>query len=146
MAQFMNDLHDATLFELDLPDEIDTKYSISVQVPQYLPSAICPDVAELYDDRKYKQLLRNIDDSSVPDEIKAFLKLAAARHIVFNYSKIADFYAHADKDVQKLFEDSALVIIDINDAIANGYVKLSNKITDIINRTGKPSSGAIGDT
>ena len=40
--------------------------------------------------------------------------------------------AHAEPEVQKLFEKSALVIIDVNDAIANGYVQLATDITDIM--------------
>lgn len=38
----------------------------------------------------------------------------------------------AEPEVQKLFEKSALVIIDVNDAIANGYVQLATDITDIM--------------
>ena len=60
-----------------------------------------------------------------------FLKYAAARHLAFNYSKIADYYAHQGKEMQALMEKSALVIIDLNDAIANGYVTLQNRIMDI---------------
>ncbi|EEP88958.1 transcriptional regulator, partial [Yersinia kristensenii ATCC 33638] len=37
---------------------------------------------------------------------------AAERHTIFNFSKIADYYAHAPADIQALFEQSALVIID----------------------------------
>ena len=48
----------------------------------------------------------------------------------------ADYYAHATPEMQKLMENSALVIIDINDAIANGYVNFSNLIKDISNANG----------
>ena len=34
--------------------------------------------------------------------------------------------------IQQLMEDSALVIIDINDAIADGYVRLSKTIQDLL--------------
>lgn len=34
--------------------------------------------------------------------------------------------------MQELMEDSALVIIDFNDAIAKGYVKLNKRIEDIL--------------
>lgn len=34
--------------------------------------------------------------------------------------------------MQKLFEKSALVIIDVNNAIANGYVQLTSDIADIM--------------
>lgn len=126
------------LFDI-LPDEVDDKYTNKVDVPQYLPSAECPSIYSLYDDRKYKNLIHNIEVSNVPDDIKEFLRLGASRHIVFNYSKIADYYAHSNADVQKLFEESALVIIDMNDAIANGYVKLSSELESIMLKTGIPA-------
>ena len=51
---------------------------------------------------------------------------------MFNYAKIADYYAHATPEVQNLMEKSALVIIDFNDAIMNGYVELSKEISQIV--------------
>jgi hypothetical protein len=51
---------------------------------------------------------------------------------VFNYSLIADYYAHATPEMQDLMEQSALVILDIDDAIANGYVKLSAKMQQLV--------------
>ena len=71
------------------------------------------------------------------EEEKKFLLAAATRHLVFNYSKIANYYAHSSKEVQELMEDSALVILDIDDAIAKGYVKLSKNIEKIMRTTGK---------
>ena len=43
--------------------------------------------------------------------------------------------AHAEPEVQKLFEKSALVIIDVNDAIANGYVHLKRQRKKIPTKT-----------
>lgn len=126
------------LFGEFIQKEEDKKYTTKVSIPQYLPSAVCPSIYELYDIRKYQELMNHINNSNVSDEDKTFLKLAATRHIVFNYAKIADYYAHAGAELQKLMEESALVIIDIDDAIANGYVKLSKNIEDIMNRTGIP--------
>jgi len=117
--------------------EVDTKYTAKVLPPQYLPSAIAPKMHELCDLAQYKKLMQNINKSDIPDEIKDFLKLGATRHIVFNYAKIADFYAHAEPEVQRLMEESALVIIDIDDAIVNGYVKLSKNIKQIMDQTGR---------
>ena len=110
----------------------DNKYSRAIKVPQYTPSNIKPHLEELCDKTKYTELLRNINCSDLPEDIKKFLRLGATRHIVFNYSKIADYYAHSDKEVQELFEQSALVIIDIDDAIANGYVKLSQRMKELV--------------
>lgn len=66
--------------------------------------------------------------SGVDDEEKRFLIEAAKRHNVFNYSKIADYYAHATPEMQHLMERSALVIIDFDKAIQYGYVQLSDEI------------------
>lgn len=99
----------------------------------------CPKLSELYNIDKYRTLVKHINDSNISEEDKTFLKYAAARHIVFNYSKIADYYAHASKEMQQLMEESALVIIDVDDAIANGYVKLSKRIETIMKETGRPA-------
>lgn len=129
-------MDDFDLFDV-VETEEDKKYTTKVGIPQYLPSMECPSIYSLYDDAKYKELVRNIRQSNISDEDKAFLEMAATRHIVFNYSRIADYYAHASKDVQKLMEQSALVIIDLDDAIANGYVKLSDNIRKIMEESGR---------
>lgn len=110
----------------------DTKYSRAIRTPQYIPKDSKPPVSALASYDKYSQLLYNINNSNVSEEEKKFLRFAASRHIVFNYSKIADYYAHADKEMQELMEQSALVILDIDDAIANGYVKLSAKMKQLV--------------
>lgn len=115
----------------------DDKYTKKIQVPQYVPNNVCPKLDELINTQKYGKFIAHINSSNVSDEEKKFLRFAASRHIVFNYAKIADYYAHASKEMQKLMEESALVIIDIDDAIANGYVKLSKEIMDIVETTGR---------
>ena len=110
----------------------DNKYSRTIKIPQYEPSNIKPNLWELYDKSKYTELARNIARSDVPEDVRDFLLFAATRHIVFNYAKIADYYAHAEPEIQRLMEQSALVIIDIDDAIANGYVKLSQRMRELI--------------
>lgn len=110
----------------------DTKYSRAIRVPQYEPSSEMPSLNELYDVTKYSKLVAKINKSDVSDEEKKFLKFAASRHIVFTYSKIADYYAHANKEMQELMEESALVILDMDDAIANGYVALTEKMQQLI--------------
>lgn len=122
-----------TLFESaeNLVDE-DNKYSKTIKIPQYVPSEVSPSLQELVATTKYSELVANIKKSNVTEEEKDFLIKAATRHIVFNYSKIADYYAHATPEMQRLMEQSALVIIDFDDAIANGYVALSEKMKSMI--------------
>lgn len=110
----------------------DFKYSRAIKIPQYVPNSESPLLESLIDFTKYTELIRNIQNSKVTPEQKSFLKYAAARHLVFNYALIADYYAHADKEMQELMEQSALVILDIDDAIANGYVKLTKKMNQLI--------------
>lgn len=122
------------------PLKEDTKYSAyetKTLVPQYEPSRVKPMIESLTNTDKYGKLIRNINNSTVSDEEKKFLKLAAARHIVFNYALIADYYANAEPEMQELMEQSALVILDIDDAIANGYVKLTKDIRAILEQSGE---------
>ena len=85
-------------------------------------------VKDLYNEQKSLELLEKIKKSKVSNAEKEFLIMATFRHVVFNYSKIAEYYAQSNKEMQELMEDSALVIIDFNKAIENGYVNLSNEI------------------
>lgn len=110
----------------------DTKYSRAITIPQYLPSSVMPHVDSLVNYEKYSQLLKHINESGVSEEEKKFLKLAATRHIVFDYARIADYYAHSSGEMQELMEESALVILDIDNAIANGYVELSGRMKELI--------------
>ena len=97
--------------------EEEEKYSQSVESPIYHVTGDVPDISELCDTSKYHELLRDIEtDESITEEEREFLKLAATRHIVFNYKKIAEYYADADAGMQGLMEDSALVIIDFDKA------------------------------
>lgn len=120
------------LIDSKLTKQTDNTYTKKINIPQYNPSDTKPYVESLYDIKKYSKLIRNINNSNVTEDEKRFLKFAAARHIVFNYSLIADYYAHSNKEMQELMEESALVILDINDAIANGYVKLSKDIEKLL--------------
>lgn len=119
--------------EDELGEEMqDDKYTLKVKIPQYEITGECPEISDMLDSSKEDELIQEVEAADIPDEIREFLIQAAHRHNVFNYRNIAEYYAHAEPEVQKLFEKSALVIIDVNDAIANGYVQLASDITDIM--------------
>lgn len=124
------------LFELP-KKEINSAYTKKIQIPHYMPSTEAPHIESLVDYKKYSELVRDINNSSVTEEEKKFLRYAATRHLVFTYSRIADYYAHASAEMQTLMEKSALVILDVDDAIANGYVKLSKNIEKILEESGE---------
>lgn len=126
----MDGIHkQASLFSAELePDQGDSKYSSKIEAPVYEPKNKKPHLLELVDIAKSNSLIREVLASDIPQDVKEFLIEAAKRHSVFNYEKIADYYAHATPEVQHLMEKSALVIIDFGKAIQNGYVKLCDEI------------------
>ena len=106
----------------------DKKYTTKLATPIYEIKGECPDISEILSLDKFNNLVNSINSSGLSDGQKAFLIFAANRHIVFNYEKIAEFYAHQDFEMKQLMEDSALVIIDYNKAIESGYVKMSSAL------------------
>jgi hypothetical protein len=115
-------------FSLDDLTEDET-YTRKIEPPTYEPTEeTAPGIDELCDKSKYNDLVRYIDNADIPQEVADFLRLAATRHIVYDYGRIAEFYAHQPKEIQDLMESSALVIIDYDKAVANGFVKLTNEL------------------
>ena len=109
-------------------EDTSVKYTKKVETPIYEPRGVKPHILELCDSEKTKRLIREIENSSLDDFEKKFLIEAAHRHSVFNYSKIADYYAHASKEMQELMEKSALVIIDYDKSIEYGFTKLTKEL------------------
>ena len=129
-----------TGFELGQIEDIDSgvfgderkmdedKYTAKLETPIYEIKGENPTIQELYNNDKTGNLVEKILKTNMPDDVKGFLMAAATRHTVFNYEKIAEFYARQDADIKSLMEESALVIIDYNKAIENGYVKLTKEL------------------
>lgn len=111
-------------------DGRDALYTKKIQAPIYTPKGEKPALEQLVDRSKTDQLLDEISAAKIPEEIKSFLYYAAARHMVFNYERIAEYYAHAPAPVQDLMEKSALVIIDFQKAIELGFVALSEALAE----------------
>ena len=114
------------------PDSDDQPYTHKVSIPIYEPSGDCPTMSEMLDRTKVVELINEIDKAQIPPDVAAFLKYAAERHAVFTYSKVANFYAHQSKEVQLLMERSALVIIDFDAAIENGFVKMTDTLAELV--------------
>tara|TARA_R110002167_G_scaffold69576_5_gene196016 strand:+ start:1902 stop:2627 length:726 start_codon:yes stop_codon:yes gene_type:complete len=116
--------------------EEDNIYTRKIIAPTYEPKNKKPNIEEVLNKEKTNQLIDKIKLSNLDDEEKNFLIECAFRHTVFDYSKIADYYAHSNKEVQQLMEESALVIIDFEKAIEQGYVKLTKKIAESFKKNG----------
>lgn len=106
-------------------------YTSKIEAPIYEPKGKRPAVSELTNRDKTDALLAEIKAANLPREIAEFLTMAAERHTVFDFARIAEFYCHAEPGVQALMEKSALVIIDFDAAIENGFVRLTDRLSDI---------------
>lgn len=122
--------------ETSREESTEDPYTKKIQAPVYEPKGEKPSAMELVDSTKTIELREEILRAKLPDDISSFLLSAADRHRVFDYRKIAEFYAHAEPEVQNLMERSALVIIDFNKAIENGFVKLTSEIAEAYNSDG----------
>jgi hypothetical protein len=117
--------------EDDIKEEEADMLSKNIKAPTYDPKNEKPIEAELFNEDKTKELIQKIGLANITSAEKDFLIKAAYRHTVYNYQNIADYYAHSRKEVQELMEESALVVIDLRDAISNGFVKLTQNIQEL---------------
>lgn len=127
-------------------EEDEENYVRNLKPPVYEPTSEQPEVEQLFDDTHTKVLMEEIEAvTDLPEEVRAFLAHAARRHTVFNFDLIAEFYAHASPSEQRLFERSGLVIIDFEDAIANGFVKLDKRMASIFSEERSQDNGNIDE-
>lgn len=122
-------------------------YTKTIEPPVYTPKGDKPSLSELYDNEKAKQFEKRIEEAEVPDDIKVFLNAAAQRHVVFDYHQIAEYYCHAAPEVQDLMEQSALIIIDFDKALENGYLHYTDRMKKLVG-IDKPTTSddpVIGD-
>lgn len=114
----------------DAPDE--NIYTDKIKAPIYTPKGLMPKIHEVYGALKYDDLVNKIEASNVDESIKKFLILAAARFVRIDYHLVAEYYSHVkESEVKKLFEELALVIVDFNSAIENGFVKMVEELDEI---------------
>ena len=106
-------------------------YTKTVNLPQYEIKGDKPNLGKLFDSAKADQLIEQIENSSISNQEKDFLKMAAYRHVIIDFEAVAEYYANASKEMQQLMEDSALVLIDYDNAIANGFTALTESLEDI---------------
>jgi hypothetical protein len=112
-------------------DNEDEEYTKVVNIPQYQVGGVHPELVDLVNGDKVADLISEIEESNLNEDEKEFLKKAAYRHYVFDYRNIAEYYANAPKKMQELMERSALIIIDYEDAVMNGYVNLSKDLQEM---------------
>ena len=128
----VNDMLEALANGEQMPDLTqpadDNTYTQTVDIPIYHPTGPQPAIEELTDRSTADELIGQIRQAELPPAIERFLLDAAERHVAFNFERIANYYAHSSPDIQALMERSALVIVDYDQAIANGFVRLKEDI------------------
>ena len=116
--------------EIDKNEE-KTKYTRKMTFPIYEPKGRMPHISELVNVVKRNELIKDIEaDKDLPEDLKNFLLVSAERHVSFNFSKIAEYYAHLNVKFKKHFENSALVIIDYDKAIRNGFIAFEKAVDE----------------
>lgn len=118
--------------DLDFITEDDEKYTQKIGEIAYEPSNKKPDILDLVDTKKANKLMSEINQLNIPQDEKNFLIIASTRHYIFDYSKIADYYANSNPKIKELMEKSALVIIDFDKAIQNGFVEMSEELSKLV--------------
>lgn len=126
LDQMLNDLN-----RNDENNQTENNYSQEVKIPHYEIVGEQPQPTELIDTTYTDKLIQHIKETDLTDDVKNFLIAGTTRHIVFNYAKIAEFYPHQTPEVQQLMENSALVIVDADDAIANGFASFDRTINKL---------------
>lgn len=123
-------------------DDLQNPYSTKIEAPIYEIRGEKPSEDELVDVAKVRELLDNIEAADVPEKVKAFLRVCAYRHAVIDFELMAEYYAHAPKEVQELMEENALVIIDFENAVENGFVRMTQDLSAIYEKNKEILYGA----
>lgn len=121
------------LDNLDISDEVpaESKYTRKIKTPIYELKGENPTVNEMINTERADKLIEMINRSNATDEVKEFLLKTATRLYEFRYDNIAEFYAHQDAETKDLMEKLALVIIDFDKAIENGYIEMNKHIEEV---------------
>lgn len=113
----------------NLKNELDNKFSANLGTVIYEPKETNHSPEDLYNIDE--SIFDEIDALNSSDELKKFLKLRACWLAELSFDKIADYYAYqATPEEQAIFEKLALVLLDRDKLIENGYSDLLKDIDD----------------
>tara|TARA_B110000285_G_scaffold226796_1_gene287086 strand:- start:469 stop:1056 length:588 start_codon:yes stop_codon:yes gene_type:complete len=118
---------------LDLPmlKELNQEGLFDIEIPFYTPSEIQPEIFELANLDKTKDLIKKIDLLKVDESLKEILKIRASFFTDFNFQKIADYFYKENKEVQDVFKDLGLVILAPKEALKRGFIELSENVFEL---------------
>lgn len=130
-AALVEGIRSQPLPDADEREAAEQQYTSLIESPVYEPRGDRPAPASLVDTTRRDALVAEIIGTDMEPDVADFLQQAASRHLKFDYAQIAEFYAHADAEVQALMEASALVIIDADRAIELGFARLVDDLLDL---------------
>lgn len=113
---------------LENGEELDDKYSQNVGEVVYEPKNTDWKETDLFvEEEKFDQEIELIQNPL----LQRMFKLRKAIFTKFDFSKIADYYAYqATEEEKKMFEKLALVLLDKDQLIENGFSKILDSITE----------------
>jgi ParB-like chromosome segregation protein Spo0J len=117
---------------LDVPKEKDLNDEdlFDINLPFYTPSEVEPDINELADLSKTKNLIDKINSLEITEDLKEILKARASFFTDFNFQKIADYYYKQNQEVKELFKDLGMVILAPKEALEKGFIELSDYLIE----------------
>lgn len=125
LEEFMVNIEDAEVEE--------EEFKFDASIPQYEVKGENVSIGECFDCERVDKLLKEIRDSGLDEEEKRLLSIGAYRLATINYRKVAEYYAGKASDEMKgLMERMALVIIDYDNAIANGFTTLTKDLREMV--------------
>lgn len=118
-------------WEESTEEKLSEDYSDNIGEVIYEPKKTNHKISDLFQaEHKFDEEIEQIKNP----ELKEMLKARVAYFSKFNFSKIADYYAYqATPQEQRIFEKLALVLLDRDQLIENGFSKLKKKIAGEIN-------------
>jgi hypothetical protein len=130
-----NEWDDEKLVEwgLDLPlgKEVNEQDLFDIEIPFYTPSEIKPNINELANLDKTKNLIDKINLLKVSDELKEILIIRASFFTDFNFQKIADYFYKEKEEVQDIFKDLGMIILAPKEALKRGFIDLQENAFEL---------------
>jgi len=117
---------------VDLPtnwgNKLDDKYTQNIGEVVYEPKETNHKISDLFQsETKFDKEIEQIKNQELRDLFKARVSYFGN----FNFAKIADYYAYqATPEEQRIFEKLALVLLDKDQLIENGFSKIIESIAD----------------
>jgi hypothetical protein len=127
------DVEQLEAWGLDLPKnkDVDENDLFDIEIPFYTPSEIKPEISELANLDKTKDLIKKIELLNIDENLKDILKIRASFFTDFNFQKIADYFYKENKEVQDVFKDLGLVILAPKEALERGFIELSESVFEL---------------